>query len=99
MQLEMPSPPGGMGLGKPLKLLAKPVSERIPIYLGAVGPKAIVQTGEIADGWLPGFINPDEPAVPLLDPLAREGLREGRPLDRGHRRRARARRGGRRRPV
>src|SRR3954453_13502138 len=31
------------GLGKPLKLLARPVQERIPIYLGAIGPKAVEQ--------------------------------------------------------
>src|ERR687893_2511565 len=70
----LPLPPGeeGMGLGKPLKLLTKPVQERIPVYLGAVGPKAIVQTGEIADGWLPAFLDPANPDV-LMDPL-REGL-------------------------
>src|SRR5687767_1374347 len=72
VQLPLPEGEPGMGLGKPLKLLAKPVQERVPIYLGAVGPKAIVQTGEIADGWLPGFMNPEDPDV-LLDPL-REGL-------------------------
>jgi F420-dependent oxidoreductase-like protein len=44
---------GGTGLGKPLKLLARPVQERIPIYLGSMGPKAIAQTAQIADGWLP----------------------------------------------
>ena len=44
---------GGSGLGKPLKLLAHPVQDRIPIYLGSMGPKAIEQTAKIADGWLP----------------------------------------------
>src|SRR3954451_21541887 len=48
------------GLGRPLKLLAHPVQERIPIYLGAVGPKAIEQTGAIADGWLPFMLAPDQ---------------------------------------
>ena len=43
---------------KPLKLLAKPVQERIPVYLGAVGPKAVEQVGEIADGWLPFMLEP-----------------------------------------
>src|SRR3712207_7633225 len=33
VQLPMPDGETGMGLGKPLKLLAKPVQERIPIYL------------------------------------------------------------------
>jgi hypothetical protein len=37
------------GLGKPLKLMIHPVRGRIPIYLGAIGPKAIEQAAEIAD--------------------------------------------------
>jgi F420-dependent oxidoreductase-like protein len=75
----LPLPPGepGMGLGKPLRLLARPVQERIPIYLGAVGPRAIAQTAEIADGWLPAFLDPANADV-LMGPL-REGLeRAGR---------------------
>src|SRR3954447_14536387 len=39
----LPLAEGGAGLGKPLKLLARPVQDRIPVYLGAVGPKAIEQ--------------------------------------------------------
>ena len=50
---------GGSGLGKPLKLLARPVQERIPIYLGSMGPKAIEQTAQIADGWLPSRFSPE----------------------------------------
>jgi F420-dependent oxidoreductase-like protein len=50
---------GGSGLGKPLKLLARPVQERIPIYLGSMGPKAIEQTARIADGWLPSMFSAD----------------------------------------
>ncbi|MBW3609882.1 MAG: LLM class flavin-dependent oxidoreductase [Actinobacteria bacterium] len=72
VSLPLPEGEPGMGLGKPLKLLAKPVQERIPIYLGSVGPRAIEQTGEIADGWLPAFLDPRNPDV-LLDPL-RAGL-------------------------
>jgi F420-dependent oxidoreductase-like protein len=56
---EFQLPVEGTGFGKPLKLLAKPVQERIPIYLGAIGPKAIAQTAEIADGWLPFMFTPD----------------------------------------
>jgi F420-dependent oxidoreductase-like protein len=59
-----------MGLGRPLKLLAKPVQERIPVYLGAVGPKAVEQAGEIADGWLPFLLDPRQPEL-LMDPLER----------------------------
>jgi F420-dependent oxidoreductase-like protein len=63
---------GGTGLGKPLKLLAKPVQERIPIYLGAVGPKAVAQTAEIADGWLPFGFDPAR-ADELLAPIRASG--------------------------
>ncbi len=52
----------GMGLGKPLKLMAKPVQERLPIYLGAIGPKSVELCGEIADGWIPAFFDPDDGA-------------------------------------
>ncbi len=61
----------------PLKLLAKPVQERIPVYLGAVGPRAVEQTGEIADGWLPFMVDPQH-ADMLFEPLDR-GLAERGP--------------------
>jgi F420-dependent oxidoreductase-like protein len=47
--------PGGTGLGKPIKLTLHPVRERIPILLGAEGPKNVALATEIADGWLPIF--------------------------------------------
>jgi F420-dependent oxidoreductase-like protein len=65
------------GLGKPLSLLAKPIQQQIPIYLGAIGPKAIEQAGEIADGWMPFMFNPADPGV-LLDPLREGAQRAGR---------------------
>jgi F420-dependent oxidoreductase-like protein len=67
------------GLGKSLKLLAKPVSARIPIYLGAIGPRAVEQVGEIADGWLPFLLNPREPEL-LLEPLRAGAEKAGRSL-------------------
>ena len=62
---------------KPLKLLAKPVQERIPVYLGAVGPKAVEQVGEIADGWLPFMARPEHAAT-LFEPLDRGLAKAGR---------------------
>jgi F420-dependent oxidoreductase-like protein len=50
---------GASGLGKPLKLLVRPVQKRIPIYLGSMGTKAIEQTARIADGWLPSMFDPE----------------------------------------
>ncbi len=51
---------GGTGLGKPLKLMARPLRSEIPIYLAAIGPKAVEQAFEIADGWLPIFWSPEK---------------------------------------
>jgi F420-dependent oxidoreductase-like protein len=50
--------PGSVGLGKPLKLITHPLRERIPIYLGAEGPKNVKLATEVADGWLPLFFSP-----------------------------------------
>jgi F420-dependent oxidoreductase-like protein len=49
----------GTGLGKPLKLMARPLRAEIPIYLAAMSPKAVVQACDIADGWLPLFWSPE----------------------------------------
>jgi F420-dependent oxidoreductase-like protein len=67
----------GLGLGKPLKLMAKPPQERLPIYLGAIGPKSVELTGEIADGWIPAFFDPEDGAG-LLDSLAAGLAKAGR---------------------
>jgi F420-dependent oxidoreductase-like protein len=48
----------GLGLGKPLKLIIHPYRPRIPIYIGALGPKNIELTAELTDGWLPIFFAP-----------------------------------------
>jgi len=50
--------PGGTGLGKPLKLMLKPHRPRIPLYLGAEGPKNVALAAELCEGWLPMFISP-----------------------------------------
>jgi F420-dependent oxidoreductase-like protein len=50
--------PGATGLGKPLKLMLRPVRKEIPIYLATLGPKAVELTFELADGWLPVWLSP-----------------------------------------
>ena len=52
--------PGGTGLGKPLKLLTKPVRDSIPVYLASLGDKNVELTAEIADGWLPTLFLPEK---------------------------------------
>ncbi|MGB9182706.1 MAG: LLM class F420-dependent oxidoreductase [Solirubrobacteraceae bacterium] len=57
-EYELPySGDAGLGLGRPLKLILHP-ERRIPFYLGALGPRNIALTAEIADGWLPIFYAP-----------------------------------------
>jgi F420-dependent oxidoreductase-like protein len=50
----------GTGLGKPLKLITRPVRDRIPIYVAALGPRNVRMTAEVADGWLPLFYLPEK---------------------------------------
>jgi F420-dependent oxidoreductase-like protein len=51
--------PGATGLGKPLKLMLRPLRAEIPIYLAALGPKNVALAAEIAEGWLPIFVDPE----------------------------------------
>ena len=65
--------PGGARLGKPLKLIIRPLRAEIPIYLGAEGPKNVAMATEIADGWLPLFYSP------FRTDIYRDSLRNVRP--------------------
>ncbi|TFE37215.1 LLM class F420-dependent oxidoreductase [Streptomyces sp. ICN441] len=48
----------GTGLGRALKPITHPLRARLPVLLGAEGPKNIAQTTRIADGWLPLYWSP-----------------------------------------
>ncbi|GAA3509074.1 LLM class F420-dependent oxidoreductase [Actinomadura keratinilytica] len=65
--------PGGTGLGKPLKSIVHPVRPEIPVYLGAEGPKNVALAAELAQGWLPLFVDPAK-----IEPLFGASL-AGRP--------------------
>ncbi|MFI2760688.1 LLM class F420-dependent oxidoreductase [Streptomyces echinatus] len=57
----LPLPPGaGTGLGKPLKLINRPVRERIPVFLAALGERNVELVAEIAEGWLPFLFLPEK---------------------------------------
>ena len=60
----------GTGLGKPLKLINKPVRERIPILIAALGPKNVELAAEIAEGWQPIFYLPEKAQDVWGDALA-----------------------------
>ncbi len=56
----LPLPEGrGTGLGKPLKIISRPVRPRIPIWVASLGPKNVAMTAEVADGWMPLFYLPE----------------------------------------
>ena len=67
--------PGATGLGKPLKLMLRPLRADIPIYLAAIGPKNVALAAEIADGWLPIFVVPERFDDAFGESLA--GARDG----------------------
>ncbi|GIU83983.1 MAG: LLM class F420-dependent oxidoreductase [Acidimicrobiales bacterium] len=57
---EIPLPPEqGTGLGKPLKIINRPLRERIPIWIAALGAKNVELAAEVAEGWLPIFFLPE----------------------------------------
>ncbi|MGA3524448.1 LLM class F420-dependent oxidoreductase [Melissospora conviva] len=60
---QLPLPPErGTGLGKPLKMLTRPVRDQIPIYVAALGDRNVRMTAELADGWLPFLFIPEHAA-------------------------------------
>ncbi|MFI1472252.1 LLM class F420-dependent oxidoreductase [Streptomyces wuyuanensis] len=68
--------PGSSGSARPVKSDMKPLRPDIPLYLGAIGPRNVALTGEIADGWLAGMYAPEHEAAltrPLDEGLARAG--------------------------
>ncbi|WP_250286519.1 MULTISPECIES: LLM class F420-dependent oxidoreductase [unclassified Frankia] len=70
---QVPLPEGqGSGLGKPLKIINRPLRPRIPIVLAAIGPRNVALAAEIAEGWLPVFFHPDR-----ADNAWGSALREG----------------------
>jgi F420-dependent oxidoreductase-like protein len=63
--------PGSSGLGKPLKLMLRPLRADIPIYIAAIAPKNVALAYEIADGWLPIFVIPERFADAYAPPPER----------------------------
>ena len=74
--LRLPYPkdaPNSWGLGKPLKLINRPLRPDIPIFLGAEGPKNIKLAFEECNGWLPLYYSPSRPEIYHLPKLEQDG--------------------------
>lgn len=70
-QVQVPLPEGrGTGLGKPLKLIGRPVRSTIPIMLAAIGPKNVELAAERCERWLPIFFHQDRWSEVWTAPLA-----------------------------
>ncbi|MFI6284411.1 LLM class F420-dependent oxidoreductase [Streptomyces sp. NPDC051018] len=72
--------PGSSGHARPVRSEMAPLRTAIPLYLGAVGPRSVALTGEVADGWLCALYAPEHEAAltrPLDEGLARAGRKPG----------------------
>lgn len=80
---QIPLPEGeGSGLGKPLKIITRPVRPEIPIFVASLGYKNVEMTFANADGWLPIFYIPGK-AAEVWGPAMKAGLEKrdpGRPI-------------------
>jgi F420-dependent oxidoreductase-like protein len=62
----------GTGLGKPLKLVDRPLRPTIPVHLAALGPANVELAAAVADGWVPFLYIPER-----ADKVWGEALRRG----------------------
>ena len=69
----IPLPAGqGTGLGRPLKLINRPLRAEVPIWWASLMPRAVTATAETADGWIPMLYVPE-----LADRVWAEPLKAG----------------------
>jgi F420-dependent oxidoreductase-like protein len=61
--VQIPLPAGqGTGLGKPLKLINRPVRSEVPIWWASLMGRSVEATARVADGWLPIMYYPEKAA-------------------------------------
>jgi F420-dependent oxidoreductase-like protein len=65
---------GATGLGKPLKLMLRPLRAEIPIYLASIAPRSVDLAFEIAEGWIPIFFSPERAGEVFPLANARDGF-------------------------
>jgi F420-dependent oxidoreductase-like protein len=60
-QFTLPLPAGrGTGLGKPLKIIGRPVRPEIPVWVASLGERNVAMTAEVANGWIPMLFVPEK---------------------------------------
>jgi F420-dependent oxidoreductase-like protein len=69
------------GPGKPIKLTVHPVREHLPLYIAAIGPRNLEQTGEIAEGALLVFFSPEHAEETTLGAVRAGRAKVGKGLD------------------
>jgi F420-dependent oxidoreductase-like protein len=72
---------GGSGLGRPLKIIGKPVRERIPMLLAAIGPRNVELAAELFDEWQPILFHHERASAAFGDSLKAGAARRGSELD------------------
>ena len=78
--IDIPLPEGeGTGLGKPLKLINRPVRDAVPIWWASLMGNAVAATAEVADGWLPIMFIPERADERLGRRSRRAASRSARP--------------------
>ena len=66
---------GATGLGKPLKLMLRPLRDaRSRSTSRRSGRSSVELAAEIADGWIPIFFSPERAREVFPEPFAREGF-------------------------
>lgn len=67
----VPLPHGqGTGMGRALRMIARPVRPDIPIVVAALAPGGVRLAAEVADGWWPLFASRQAITGPWAEPLA-----------------------------
>jgi probable F420-dependent oxidoreductase len=66
-----------------MRVLPKPVQKPLDVWLGGVAPRELRRVGQLADGWLPSFLTPEEAASRRLA-VEEEASRAGRHIDPEH---------------
>ena len=61
------------------RMNARPVQQRLPIYLATLGPKNLELTGQVADGWLPTWVDRNQLSG-LKEQIAKSASKAGRDI-------------------